>query len=112
MKKFTVTDQHLKLLDRIYIGYNDWTEFGAPEVDPKRPYGNSDVFGDIGEILGIEGEEEDSWGDKCFTEDQKNAMFALHKEMQYVLQVLVATRGVEAGTYEAGDYGINWKKVT
>ena len=52
-REFTVTDDHLKLLARTFIDYDGWTEFGAPEVDPKLPYGNSDVYDDIAEILGI-----------------------------------------------------------
>jgi hypothetical protein len=51
--EFTVTEDHLKLLRRAYIGWDD-CEFGAPGIDPKRPYGNSDVIGDIAEILGEE----------------------------------------------------------
>lgn len=58
--RFTVTDQHLALLRRTHIGYDAWTEFGAPEVDSKRPYGNSNVHLDLAEILGIEpGVDED-----------------------------------------------------
>lgn len=49
---FTVTDDHLKLLRRASVGWSD-CEFGAPEIDPKRPYGNSNVLGDIAEILGL-----------------------------------------------------------
>lgn len=44
----------------MHIGYDAWTEFGAPEVDPKRPYGNSNVYLYLAEILGIEpGVDED-----------------------------------------------------
>ncbi len=49
-KEFTVTDDHLTLLQHMYIGWQD-CEYGAPEVDPKRPYGNSGVATDIAEIL-------------------------------------------------------------
>jgi hypothetical protein len=48
---FTVTEGHLKLLQHLNIGWDD-CEFGAPCVDPKRPYGNSSVYIDIAEILG------------------------------------------------------------
>lgn len=110
-KRFLVTEEHLKLLDNMWIGYNDWTEFGAPEVDPKRPYGNSDVYGDIAEIIGLEAER-DSWGDIQYTTEQKDRMLELHKEMQHVLQILVVNRSIEPGYYEASAYGVNWKKVT
>lgn len=47
---FTVTDEHVKLLRRFQVGWQD-CETGAPEIDPKRPYGNSAVPEDIHEIL-------------------------------------------------------------
>jgi hypothetical protein len=49
---FTVTDEHLKLLRRTNVGWEDG-EFGAPSIDCKRPYGNSSVYNDIAEILDI-----------------------------------------------------------
>jgi hypothetical protein len=48
--EFTLTENHLKLLQKMWVGWST-CEFGAPEIDPKRPYGNSDVIGDIHEIL-------------------------------------------------------------
>jgi len=39
--RFELTEQHLKLIRRMTVRYNDYCEFGAPEIDPKRPYGNS-----------------------------------------------------------------------
>jgi hypothetical protein len=41
---FKLTDEHLKLLRRFNVGWQD-SESGAPEIDPKRPYGNSAVPG-------------------------------------------------------------------
>lgn len=107
-KTFLVTDDHLKLLTRTYFGYNDGCEFGAPEVDPKRPYGNSDVYGDIAEILGIEPDGDDD----SFTRKQKEDMLKTHTEMATVLQILAehATAGISPGRYEATRYGVEWKR--
>jgi hypothetical protein len=41
--RFTVSDEHLRLLRRAYVSWDE-TEFGAPEIDCKRPYGNSDML--------------------------------------------------------------------
>lgn len=41
-----------KLLKRAYVGWED-SETGAPCINPKRPYGNSDVAEDVREILDI-----------------------------------------------------------
>jgi|ERR1044072_1330746 hypothetical protein len=106
-KTFTVTEDHMKLLPHLWFNYNDYTEFGAPEVDPKRPYGNSDVYGDIAEHLEIVGVE-DSWGDVEYTEDQRYDMLNVHKDMTTVLNIMVRNNGVRPGRYRASAYGQNW----
>lgn len=47
--RFALTDQHLTLLRSAYVRWED-CEFGAPAIDYKRPYGNSDVVGDMAMI--------------------------------------------------------------
>lgn len=49
--KITITQQHLDLLKQAYISEYE-CEFGGWGLDCKRPFGNSDVIGDILEILG------------------------------------------------------------
>lgn len=44
------TAAHLALLRRACWDWNE-CEYGAPSMDPKRPYGNSDVEDDLAEIL-------------------------------------------------------------
>ncbi len=51
-KQFTLKPEHVKLLRRMYVDWDD-CEFGAPEIDPEQPYGNSDVEQDMIEILGL-----------------------------------------------------------
>jgi hypothetical protein len=48
--RFVLTDAHVKLLRASYTSWDD-TEFGAAAIDPKRPYGNSDVLPDLRELL-------------------------------------------------------------
>ena len=109
-KQFTVTEDHMALLQNLWFEYDAYTEFGAPAVDPKRPYGNSDVYTDIAEILGITGTE-DSWGDVQFSDEQRDYMLKVHKEMTEVLNIMVRNNGVEPGVYEADAYSVNYKKV-
>lgn len=109
-QKFTVTDQHLKLMRRMNVGYENHCEFGAPEIDPKRPYGNSQVYYDIGEILGIEAECGDP-EDPEFTDEQEQQMLKLHKETATALQIALATGCFEAGEYEADAHSRRWAKV-
>lgn len=80
--QFAVTEDHIALLENINLVWED-AEFGAPAVDCKRPYGNSSVYYDIAEILGIEKEEDD------FTVDQKDYMRNVHQDMWDLLQILI-----------------------
>jgi hypothetical protein len=54
-----VREEHFKLIKRMYFcDYGIWNsvaehEFGQISIDQKRPYGNSNVYGDIANILGV-----------------------------------------------------------
>lgn len=102
---FELSEDHLKLLSNFYITWQD-SYNGAPEVNPKRPYGDSMILNSICEILGWETEEEYLEED----EDLMDEAFAIHKEMETVLQILVdnATIGISPGKYK-GEW--NWKKI-
>ena len=101
-----VHDDHLKLLKRMYIGWQD-CEFGAPEVNPKRPYGNSDVYDDMAEILGVK-RGEDDWNP--FTEEQRDYMLARHIEMKHYLQILVRFAEIPSGAYRRRESYHEWEK--
>ncbi len=111
IEKFKLTEQHIKLLRRFEIGWQD-CEFGAPEVDPKRPYGNSSVLEDIheiltGEIIGCT----DSKRDELTAAEEKEYR-KLHAETETALQIVLATGKFLPGTYELQDYGTDWKIVS
>lgn len=105
---FTITEQHLKLLNNMYVSWQD-TEFGAPEINPKRPYGNSDVYSDIAEILGIKHAIPDD-DDPEFSDEQFEMMEKIHKEMEHVLQIICDTLQVSTGEYSKEDYE-PWRRV-
>lgn len=103
IKEFEITENHLKLFNRQNVSFNHYTEFGATEINPKRPYGNGDVSSDIGDILGIspEGEvfdEEDNG--IYFTTEQELYFWKLHCEMMLVLQIFCNTMEIKTGKYE------------
>src|SRR6476659_2047660 len=98
---FTVTDQHLALMKEMNVGWDEG-EFGAPNIDPKRPYGNSDVLHDICEILGIDdGYSED---DEDMDEDLRETLTKLHKETQTALQIALKVGYFKAGKYVSRKY--------
>lgn len=98
--EFTVTEDHLKLFTELTFRYEDGIEFGAPAVDPKRPYGNSSVFMDMREILGEDYEDHE--------------LLALHESLRYVLQLVccfpdTAPNDLVGRTFESS-YGYRWKE--
>ncbi len=95
--KFTVTEDHLKLLRRMYVSW-DGCEFGAPAIDCKRPYGNSSVYHDIGQILGIKPESGDV-DDPEFSDEQVQQMDRIHRQMKSVLQIMVDHGELKTGEY-------------
>lgn len=101
--EFTLTEDHIKLLRKMNVGWND-AEFGAPEIDPKRPYGNSQVYFDIAEHLGVVIPEED----KEFSDDEKAEMLKLHQETEMALQIVLRTGAFTPGVYVADKYRRDW----
>ena len=85
---FILTADHMRLLRRAFVQWQD-CETGAPEIDPKRPYGNSDVAHDVAEILGwVEDRNEE------LSEEQEDKAFALHRETEVALQILIQNAGI------------------
>jgi len=106
--EFTVTEQHVKLLRNAWVDWN-LMEFGAPCIDGKRPYGNSDVLADIARVLGEGLEERDGthgewsrdWDDaqSHWLEENAERLAKIHGEIGVALQIGLAT-----GRFEPGDY--------
>lgn len=109
IKRFTVADEHVRLLRRAYISWDD-IEFGAPGINPKRPYGNSNVFADIAEILGVPDSE---WMDahEELTPDAEWRFLRLHVETAIALQIGLATGEFRPGRYVRGnEWDSTWKR--
>ena len=106
---FELKQQHLDLLKETYIGWND-CEFGSPEIDCKRPYGNSNVEEDIAEIIGMKDaydEDEDEWDEK-----KLKIINRLHKETQIALQIILHCQSFKLGKYKKIDkYGQEWRYI-
>lgn len=92
IERFTVKPIHLQLIKRFFVSWND-CEFGAPTINPKRPFGNSDVEYDFEKIAG---EKFDA---------------TTYYDLETCLQILTRNLHIEEGTYEKSEYGIDWAKV-
>jgi hypothetical protein len=123
---FEVKKEHLTLLKHMFVGWQD-SEFGAPEIDPKRPFGNSDVIQDMIEIFGLKeikkgifklnflGKEyllkgEDKYNiDMEDDEELEKVLNKLYRETETVLQIVLNTGQFKEGKYQLeSEYGINW----
>ncbi len=115
VNEFELTEQHVKLLTNMYVEWWD-AETGAPGIDPKRPYGNSWVSGDVAHILGIVSEEtdEDDEDEKRLSDEQENFCHRIHSETQTALQIVLSTKSFEPGLYRLREtYDVtSWERVT
>ena len=101
---FTLTEDHLKLLRKMYVGWSN-CEYGAPEIGPKRPYGNSWVAGDIHEILSGNYPED-------LDDELEDKYYNLHRETETALQIVLWTGKFEAGTYRRiNPYSKEWTNI-
>ena len=112
VREFTITGEHLRLLRSGYVTWQD-AEFGAPSIDPKRPYGNSDVYGDIAEILGVPRSE---WDDEDLgaVPDVAWRFVRLHVETGLALQIALATGEFRTGRYVRYDEMVStcrWRRA-
>lgn len=90
--KFRLTETHIRLLRSMYVGWQD-CETGAPEIDPKRPYGNSDVASDVHKIITGERKHE-------LTEMRRDDYLTLHRETAAALQIVLSVGEFTPGIYE------------
>ena len=105
-RNFTVTEEHLRLLRRAYVWWGEG-EFGSPAIDPKRPYGNSNVFRDIAEILDesyVEPDDEET----DLSPDAEWRYLRLHVETAIALQIALAAGEFRTGRYVRHDEDGAW----
>jgi hypothetical protein len=111
-EKFTITEDHLKLAKRSHFHHDtSWFQYGAPAVGQKRPYGNSDVVGDISEILGWDVTTREDDGD--YPVWAKTKALAVHEQMATVFQIAACTLKFEVGEYKMLERFkvTSWEKV-
>lgn len=78
----------------------EWSscEAGAPAIDCKHPYGNSNVAGDVAELLGIDWDGED--------EAMQDKLISHHAETLAALQEILRTLPTSFGkTYKFTKHG-------
>jgi hypothetical protein len=108
VRHFIVTGDHLRILRHAYVIWDD-CEFGAPAINCKRPYGNSDVLSDIARILDV---PEGDWVDEDLDPypEAEWRFVKLHVETALALQIALATGEFRVGHYYRGRQGRDWRR--
>lgn len=106
-QEFEIRPEHLKLLRAANVTWYE-IETGAPAIDGKRPYGNSDVAHDVIDLMGW-WDDPDDVTPRQEREDRANAL-RLHEETKTALQIVLNTGSFEPGVYVSDWYGREWKR--
>jgi hypothetical protein len=89
-----MSEDHLRLLRHAHVSWFDG-EYGAPSVDPKRPYCWSNVEGSMAQVL--------DWPDRDWIDEEppgvEDRYARLHAETAIALQIVLATGEFRPGRY-------------
>ena len=112
---FILTENHLKLLKKMYVEWED-CEAGAPAINCKRPYGNSNVEEDVARILGWEIPDEDEYEDYNKFDELMDELYTkankIHLETKFALQICLQTQSFQPGTYiNTENWCEKWERV-
>ena len=100
---FTLKSEHIALIKRLNLkisqdyACDNWL---IPNIDPKRPFGNSDMLGDIFSFMGI---EPDANGD--YSESDRINAYLLLAELPAAMEAIMMYETFTPGIYEIDNCG-------
>jgi hypothetical protein len=106
--RFELTKDHIKLLKNMLVGWSS-CETGAPEINPKRPYGDSYVARSVGEILKIKPEGYEDEPD-TYSEEQEDMLLRLHRQTETALQIVLQMKSFKPGRFVRESF-CDWKRL-
>lgn len=95
---FQLKEEHIELVRRLNLKIYEEGTYGhgfAPEIDPKRPFGNSYMLGDVFEIMKIRPD-----ADGKYSEDDTLAAYLLLAQLPAAYQAMMHHKTFHPGTYE------------
>jgi hypothetical protein len=109
VKIFKLTKEHLKLLKHLCIEKHDnsYKGYVVACVYPKPPFGNSDIYLDIANILNWNIKNVD--GISELFSDQIEYAKKLYNELYIALEICLRTASFKEGIYECQADDSNWK---
>jgi hypothetical protein len=114
---FELKEEHIKLIQHMYYQFDESAYEGAPSVNLKRPFGNSDLIGDIMDILEF---EPSYMSDICFCEEddcenfhEDDELEISDSEREYLMDIYQGTHIAlkiitQLKTFETGKYICNF----
>lgn len=108
---FEINEDHLRLLRRMNFRWEDDCYDGAPAVDCKRPYGNSDVWLDVAEITGIVPTEDDDNGEQHYPKGTREKCMVLHREAGTALEIVMQFQSFEIGKFARNNPWGDWRRI-
>jgi hypothetical protein len=121
---FTIKKDHLKLLKASVVAWSsqwDGTMFGAACVDPRRPYGDTDVYRSMVRILEMKmpkvtklnvGTREWDIEQDEIPFDEMNELEQIHQETEIALSICMSRGKFETGIFRWPEPGGEWEKVS
>lgn len=109
MKEFKLKPQHITLLKNAHVSENE-IEFGAPSIDPKYPYGDSQVIQSMIQLL-LPEPEWPNFEEGEISEDLAEEMYQLHRELQTALKIALkfSDQPLRKGLYVKEGYTDPWE---
>jgi len=103
--EFVLTSDHLTLLRHANVTWSA-QEWGGPQIDPKRPFGNGDLWRDVARILGWPAAADPEAEDGFYA--HYDAAKALYGELLTALEIVLATASFQPGRYVRDGGSWSW----
>ena len=103
METFTLTEAHLKLLDNLYIRFDDGMYDGVASGDIKYPYGDSMIMDSVAKIIGVRPDDGQDLDEPLTSKEEKICRKA-HEETATALQIVLHTKRFLPGKYRLKDH--------
>lgn len=101
--EFEVLPEHIALLRRVHTSWTGDEGYGAPGLRRKRPFGNSDMYDDIAEIV-------DGRTNGSHDEADETRYDQLYVELTLVMEIVLQSGQFESGRYIKPPVGA-WKRA-
>ena len=112
--KFHLKQDHIDLLEHANIRWSD-VEYGAPEMDSKRPFGNSGsiyIEHQICEYLGLEPVATDHEDNPVYDDEEKREALRTYNELDTALRIVLSKQTFKPGVFfNKKDYGHDWHRI-